>query len=305
MVRLSLSKWPTFRGSTVLCCTFRALMEAIYFFQKDCLQSGFQRRNRTLLRGKSQKIHLEESRACDAACFFRYEWILTPWSSCRPQGDSTCGEGIRKRGLRCIRLNDARAVSHHFCNHDQRPQELETWCPIDCPVDCEVTEWSPWDTSWCSSCGDLSPEPRMIRQRVVTTPASPSGRPCPAVMRQSKPCTAHPCYSLKFSEASCDLQGAACGIGQTLSKLSCVRELDSLNDDPPEEGMEKCGHLNPFMASEACFKPCPSDCLVSEWSPWSTCKGPCVGSRTGKVSLSRSNKKDNLDFWGSFDLNRA
>ena len=305
------------------------------------MESGFQRRNRTLLRTRTSQIwrrpqngqrpgalkdkgqieeacspHLEESRACSASCFFRYEWSLTPWSSCQPLGDSTCGEGQRRRGVRCLRLNDGRAVRHHFCPASQRPRELETWCPIDCPVDCEVSPWSPWHDASCK-CGSTRPGdnmPLMKRTRVVTTRASPSGRPCPAVMAQTKACPAWPCYKLSYSLAICDLQGAACGIGRVLRNVTCIREgasppppfrrLRDYDDDlggrldyPPPEAVNRCSREDLFGTSSladeltstasaggdaACFKPCPTDCLLSEWSSWTPCQGPCVGTRTRK-----------------------
>ena len=122
-----------------------------------------------------------------------------------PLGDSACGQGKRSRGLRCIRLTDGRAVKETHCRGQPRPQtELETPCPTDCPLDCEVSAWTQWNESQCL-CGRQ--ERNMTRWRVVTTQASPSGRPCPAIMSQSKPCPSRPCYSWHVSTSACDLQG--------------------------------------------------------------------------------------------------
>ena len=109
------------------------------------MEKGLQLRNRTFLRqasssssGKCLSLdpHLEESRPCDKACFFRYEWSFTAWSSCQPVGDASCGEGKRQRGTRCLRLGDGRPVRDNLCDQDKRPRdhELETWCPTDCPI---------------------------------------------------------------------------------------------------------------------------------------------------------------------------
>merc|ERR1719273_2542789 len=35
-----------------------------------------------------------------------------------------------------------------------------------------------------------------------------------------------------------------------------------------------------FKDEPACFKPCPTDCVLSDWSSWLECQGPCVGLRT-------------------------
>lgn len=205
---------------------------------------------------------------------------MTPWSSCQPLGDSACGQGKRSRGLRCIRLTDGRAVKETHCRGQPRPQtELETPCPTDCPLDCEVSAWTQWNESQCL-CGRQ--ERNMTRWRVVTTQASPSGRPCPAVMSQSKPCPSRPCYSWLMSTSACDLQGAACGVGTVIRNVSCVR--GSLGDRPHDpEDVNRCSREEVFIKDEpTCFKPCPTDCVLSDWSSWSECRGPCVGSRTRK-----------------------
>ena len=97
--------------------------------QNECVESGVQKRNRTLLRTSSSgekcsESSNRESRACAEACFFRYEWSLTPWSSCQPVGDSSCGEGRRRRGVKCTRLRDGRSVKDSLCPAKDRPQEL-------------------------------------------------------------------------------------------------------------------------------------------------------------------------------------
>lgn len=222
--------------------------------------------------------HLKENRPCDSSCFFRYEWHLTAWSSCQPVGDSSCGEGKRRRGARCIRRNDGRTVKDSLCQAKAKPAELETWCPIDCPVDCEVSEWSPWDLSPCK-CGIAALN--MTRARVVTTPASPSGRPCPPIMEERKPCPSRPCYAVRSSEVTCDLQGAACGHGIVRRNLTCLRQGESSIINPPED-INRCSSNELFGNEEKCFQPCPTDCLLSDWSAWSECQGSCVGSRTRK-----------------------
>lgn len=225
----------------------------------------------------SQKCqdHLQESRPCEATCFFRYEWSLTEWSSCQPVGDSSCGDGRRKRGAKCLRLNDNRTVKDSFCRWQDRPADLEAWCPIDCPVDCEVSAWSSWDHSQCS-CGKTSKN--MTRTRVVITEASPSGRPCPAALKEAKPCVSLPCYALHYFPSVCDMQGAACGVGTALLNVTCVRR-DVAKLDPPED-INRCSRGSFFGQDSDCFKPCPTDCLLSDWSPWSQCQGACVGYKT-------------------------
>ena len=35
--------------------------------------------------------------------------------------------------------------------------------------------------------------------------------------------------------------------------------------------------------TDVCFKPCPQDCILSEWTAWSDCKGKCIGEQTSKT----------------------
>jgi hypothetical protein len=228
--------------------------------------------------------HIIESRACAETCFFRYEWALTAWSSCQPVGDSSCGEGKRRRGVRCIRLRDGRPVRDSLCHPGGRPKdsELETWCPTDCPVDCEVSSWSKWATSSCE-CGRKSTN--MTRTRIVTTEASPTGRPCPSVMTESRACPSKPCYDWIRSPWTCDLQGAACGHGTARRNVSCSRLASSISSSQLED-IRHCssqkGSIDVAEEEELCLKSCPTDCILSVWSSWSDCTGQCVGSQTCK-----------------------
>ena len=255
------------------------------FLQDECVESGVQKRNRTLLRTSSsgQKCSEStnrESRACAEACFFRYEWSLTAWSSCQPVGDSSCGEGRRRRGVKCTRLRDGRSVKESLCPAKDRPKELETWCPTDCPVDCEVSPWTHWDLSSCK-CGRQASQ--MTRKRFVSTEASPSGRPCPPVMEETKPCPSRPCYQLMESSSFCDLQGASCGVGTMRHNLTCLRVGTALTDSSSED-MSRCQE-RPFgsYSDDVCFISCPTDCVLSDWTSWSECQGPCVGTKTSEI----------------------
>ena len=257
------------------------------FLQDECVESGVQKRNRTLLRTSSsgQKCSEStnrESRACAEACFFRYEWSLTAWSSCQPVGDSSCGEGRRRRGVKCTRLRDGRSVKESLCPAKDRPKELETWCPTDCPVDCEVSPWTHWDLSSCK-CGRQASQ--MTRKRFVSTEASPSGRPCPPVMEETKPCPSRPCYQLMESSSFCDLQGASCGVGTMRHNLTCLRVGTALTDSSSED-MSRCQE-RPFgsYSDDVCFISCPTDCVLSDWTSWSECQGPCVGTKTSEISF--------------------
>ena len=189
--------------------------------------------------------------------------------------------------MKCTRLRDGRAVRDTLCRPEERPKELETWCPTDCPVDCEVSPWTPWDLSACQ-CGRESNQ--MTRKRMISTEASPSGRPCPAVMEEARPCPSRPCYTLVESASLCDLQGASCGVGTIRHNLTCIRvrvgtTATASDQPPPEADMNSCQESLPFAGTftdDVCFTSCPTDCVLSEWTSWSECQGPCVGTKTSK-----------------------
>ena len=47
----------------------------------------------------------------------------------------------------------------------------------------------------------------MIRRRTVTQPFQGDGRPCPALMEQSKPCPVKPCYQWRYGPwSACQVQ---------------------------------------------------------------------------------------------------
>ncbi|GBM81553.1 hypothetical protein AVEN_87944-1, partial [Araneus ventricosus] len=77
-------------------------------------------------------------------------------------------------------------------------------CYIDCPVDCVLSEWSAWNTSSCSPCGQPGV---MTRTRYIMQKPSDAGQPCSPDLEQKKPCPFEACYNWKHSDWSpCDLE---------------------------------------------------------------------------------------------------
>ena len=175
-------------------------------------------------------------------------------------------------------------------------------------MDCEVSPWSDWDLSSCQ-CGRQASH--MTRKRFVSTEASPSGRPCPAVMKETKPCSSRPCYKLIESSPFCDLQGASCGVGTIRHNLTCLRvgapvpALDSSSSSTTED-MSRCQQDRPFgISDDVCFTSCPTDCVLSDWSAWSECQGPCVGTKTGEFFLHYCNEQSELNIIALHDFSLA
>lgn len=272
---------------------------------QTCNHSHVRKRTRTITRkpwgtGISCPL-MEEKESCalNENCF-NYVWNLTEWTSCTIPDEATCGEGVKQRGVICER-SDGRSVAPEYCIKSgvSRPKSEELACMVDCPIDCEVSQWSQWNSDDCNPCG--SSLGVIIRRRRVTVNPSSTGRPCPTLMMQRKPCPAQPCYFWHHTSWSeCVLEGGQCGYGRKRRDVLCKRTdgsvvdrqyclaantsrfLDALTD---VKWLEK---LLDIEEEEPCFMPCPGDCVMSEWSEWSPCHRDCNnGEQVGFRSRSR------------------
>uniref|UniRef100_A0A669PYP8 Thrombospondin type-1 domain-containing protein 7A n=1 Tax=Phasianus colchicus TaxID=9054 RepID=A0A669PYP8_PHACC len=223
---------------------------------------------------------------------FQYQYNLTAWSTCQLNGNATCGRGVRKRLLSCVR-SDGETVSARHCEQRrlEKPVETSSECVVQCVVDCRLSAWSAW--SQCSqTCGSGG---QMVRGRTVLLKAAAEGRPCPAQLSQHRSCPVKPCYSWHLGPWSpCRLQGGQCGEGLQVRNLTCVVHDASVSatSKPVENAL--CGEL-PLKESVLqlpCSVPCPGDCHLTEWSEWSSCELTCIDGRsfetTGRQARSRA-----------------
>ncbi|KOB75410.1 Thrombospondin type-1 domain-containing protein 7B-like protein [Operophtera brumata] len=170
---------------------------------------------------------------------------LYSWHVCLFAGGSPCGEGIKKRAVRCLR-SDGIFVNDSFCPNSTAIEPRESWCYVPCGVDCELGEWSPWDTTACS-CGDTSSARHMRRTRQHLTSAVWPGRACPAT-EQRAPCPREPCLRLVARPSlacrvrtTSEKETYACGWGVKLSHARC--ELTSVEEDTSD------AHLEPWRCA--------------------------------------------------------
>ncbi|KAB0345290.1 hypothetical protein FD754_022216, partial [Muntiacus muntjak] len=251
-----------------------------------CNQSSFRQRSADPIRQPA-----EEGRACPDAVekepcnlnknCFHYDYNVTDWSTCQLSEKAVCGNGIKTRMLDCVR-SDGKSVNLKYCEELglEKTWQMNTSCMVECPVNCQLSDWSPW--SECSqTCGLTG---KMIRRRTVTQPFQGDGRPCPALMEQSKPCPVKPCYQWRYGPwSACQVQDAQCGEGTRTRNISCVVSDGSADDFSKVVDEEFCTDIEPIIdgnkkvvLEETCTQPCPGDCYLKDWSSWSLCQLTCV-----------------------------
>ncbi|KAH9640111.1 hypothetical protein HF086_016042 [Spodoptera exigua] len=257
---------------------------------------GRRDRTRVVLRpaddGGSPCPHLVGAEPCSPHA---YTWHVAPWDDCQPLGGSPCGEGTKKRAVRCLR-SDGVFVNDSFCPNTTTTEAKESWCYVPCGVDCELSEWGAWDTSACS-CGDANTASHMRRTRQHLTAAVWPGRACPPT-EQRAPCPREPCLKLVarptlgchvqvLNETATGLDTVgACGFGVKVSHVRC--ELASAADDSADLYLQpwRCAAVLPgrivappmhYQEDEICEVEC--GCKQSEsgqpgpWGSWGPCRG--------------------------------
>ncbi|XP_069852689.1 thrombospondin type-1 domain-containing protein 7A isoform X3 [Dipodomys merriami] len=192
------------------------------------------------------------------------------------QGDvKECGQGYRYQAMACYDQN-GRLVETSRCNSHGYIEEA---CIIPCPSDCKLSEWSNW--SRCSkSCGSgVKVRSKWLREKPYN-----GGRPCPKLDHVNQVYEVVPCHSdcnqyIWVSEpwSVCKVtyvnMRENCGEGVQTRKVRCMQNTP----DGPSEHVEDyfCDPEEMPLGSRECKLPCPEDCVISEWGPWTRCVLPC------------------------------
>ncbi|XP_076880732.1 thrombospondin type-1 domain-containing protein 7B [Brachyhypopomus gauderio] len=251
-----------------------------------CNEREMRWRNKTVLRtpGEGHTCpELNQTQSCASTTCLSHSYAFSDWSSCQLSDHALCGQGTKTRLLNCIR-SDGKLVELSRCKEwGPSRGRLSAPCEVSCPVDCLLTDWSPW--SECShTCGVQS---KMTHSRMVLQQAAEGGRPCPSQLSQARACPIRPCFSWALGEwSSCIVEGAHCGEGVRERNLSCVVHWGSASGLPLPKAVheDQCTASGLSKAMEAelwqpCSIPCPGDCHLTEWSPWSTCQLLCLDGR--------------------------
>lgn len=190
------------------------------------------------------------------------EW--SPWSNCSiPCGD---GGGTQSRsravtrpadhgGADCPHLNETRAC-------DPAPEP----CPV--PVDCVVSDWGA--PGPCSvACGvDPAGGTQTLTRTVLTAPEH-GGAACPALSTTQTcnaldQCDPQDCVVSQGAFGPCSV---TCGNGTQTAVLTVTTA--------PHSGGEACPV--PLSVTQECATgvPCPVDCVMGDWTPFSACSVTC------------------------------
>ncbi|NXN47599.1 THS7B protein, partial [Rhinoptilus africanus] len=274
------------------------------------LAPGFRSRRRSVRSvavGAGKRCpELEEREACSAGgkellqpCP-RFAWRTSEWKACQvslllDQQDphhhkhvGLCGGGIQTREVYCVQITIE--IGKHQVKEVTRPVDgklclgpapsASQLCNLPCPSQCVVSAWSLWGPCLHENCQDHHGRRgfRMRQRQVIVDPVGTLAG-CPHLI-ESIPCEDPVCYEWIVSEGICVTDHGKCGPGNRMLKAVCKNKKGE--EVPPH----LCSDL-PRPEVVACEVPCASDCVISEWSPWSPCSHSC-SSKNAEGSQSRS-----------------
>ncbi|NXT48186.1 THS7B protein, partial [Pluvianellus socialis] len=275
------------------------------------LAPGFRSRRRHVrsvaVGAGKQCPELEEREACSAGgkemlqpCP-RFAWRTSEWKACQVsllhQWDShhhkhvgLCGGGIQTREVYCVQITVE--IGMHRLKEATRPVDgklclapapsVSQLCNVPCPSACVVSAWSLWGPCLHENCHDHHGRRgfRMRQRQVIVDPVGTLAG-CPHLI-ESIPCEDPVCYEWIISEGICVADHGKCGPGNRKLKAVCK------NKKGEEVPHHRCSDL-PRPEAVACEIPCATDCVISEWSPWSPCSHSCsTKNAEGSQSRSRS-----------------
>jgi len=143
-------------------------------------------------------------------------------------------------------------------------------CETDnCPVDCETSAWSGW-TDCTRTCGTGVNTGIKYQRKHILRPASPGGVGCGSIIQNT---TCH--------EFECPVDCVPSGWNQwgtctaTCGSLG-VHTRTRVYTLAQNGGLECTGNTETAPCNTG---PCPINCTMSDWQPWSVCSKSCNGIR--------------------------
>uniref|UniRef100_A0A8C8WSX4 Thrombospondin type-1 domain-containing protein 7B n=1 Tax=Panthera leo TaxID=9689 RepID=A0A8C8WSX4_PANLE len=273
------------------------------------LSPGFRSRSRNVkhiaIGGGKECPELLEKEACIVEELLqpcpRYSWRTSEWKECQvsllleqqdpywPVTGPVCGGGIQTREVYCAQSTPAstaqrakevsRPVKKTLCLGPAPP--ASQLCNIPCSTNCIVSSWSAWGLCIHENCHDPQGRKgfRMRQRHVLMESTGPAGQ-CPHLV-ESVPCEDPMCYRWLMSEGVCIPDHGKCGRGHRILKAVC-------QNDRGEDVSGSLCPASPPPERTACEIPCRMDCVVSEWTEWSSCSQSCSNKNAdGKQTRSR------------------
>lgn len=247
---------------------------------KNC-GGGTRTRTRKVLQEMQRKgrecPNLEDSQECNTQpcpidCVVS-NW--DPWTTCT----KPCNGGVQSRKRHITTEAEYGGVP---CPPQSEFLEVRDCNVGPCPVDCVLSEWGDWSN--CSAnCGDGAQK----RHRSPLVQGQNGGRACiqeelmeeEACNEGECPCPVEPEVGSwsEWGECVTDTtgdDGQACGYGEQKRQRSMVQLGDAgVNSEQPQLLQTQGCHLGV----------CTQDCVVGDWSDWTTCSEECGGgSQTRK-----------------------
>ena len=238
------------------------------------------------LAGGAACPHLVEYRACPVLpCV---SWVPHPYPPCITMSPDSCGRGTHSRQIECQDY-DGNVVGNMDCKLLPTPPSYKD-CYKPCSNDCVVSEWSDW--SKCSeTCDGIIGT--QSRQRYFVA----LGTSCPYTdtnlteirnCSNPQPCLEEKYYIIEDPWGRCEEQDSSqssgdpstliqftdggystrCGVGLQNRTAVCMRGDNAV---PPDE----CPISYEPLLERSCNLPCASECVYSEWTPYSECSVTC------------------------------
>ncbi|KAF6210950.1 hypothetical protein GE061_014063 [Apolygus lucorum] len=205
-----------------------------------------------------------------------YHWTTGNWSNCQLAKGVLCGHGLRTRDLWCTKDDSGERVELKNCLVTEEPLPVSVErCHADCHSPCQLIEWTNW--SACKQpCQGVKDRTRQL------IGLSWQHAACQALsLVETMPCPCAQYNLIPLSEWSTCLtnESAPCGTGTRYRAMACVDTKEQTVDP------SLCGGSN-GLQEEPCLLPCPTDCLLGDWTSWNECSvvcGPGIQNRTREI----------------------